>query len=133
MNYNLLSYLLFLPSMLVLSVLVARTAHRNGAVWLMGIFDDARFVAAVNNILMAGCHVLNAGYVALVITRWERVTGLPHMLAELAGHFALIVSTLAVLHYINISVLLIWSRMHRERHGRAPHASTPNQAPATNT
>lgn len=117
MNLNLLSYALFFPMMLGIAVYVAQVCHRNGRLWMLRIFDDdARFVDAVNDILLVGCYVVNAGYIAVVLSLWEPVTTLPGMLNVLSQRIALILFTLAGLHYQNIAVLLIWSRVkHRQQ------------------
>lgn len=116
MNLNLLSYLLFFPAMVGIAVYVAQVCHRNGRLWMMRIFDhEAPFVDAVNDVLIVGCYVLNAGYVAIVVSLWEPIADLPHMLATLSLRIALILFTLAVLHYLNITVLLLWSRIKNRR------------------
>ncbi len=116
MNLNLLSYLLFFPAMLAIAVWTAQVSHRHGRVWMLRIFDnEAAFVDAVNNVLLVGCYVVNAGYIALVVGRWELITSLPQMLATLTTHVATILFLLAWLHYQNIAVLLIWSRI-KQRH-----------------
>lgn len=122
MNLNLLSYLLFFPAMLAIAVWTAQVSHRHGRVWMLRIFDgEAAFVDAVNNVLLAGCYVVNAGHIALVVGRWEPITSVPRMLATLTTQVATILFLLAWLHYQNIAVLLIWSRIkHRQR-------STPAQ------
>ena len=116
MNLNLLSYALFFPMMVGIAVYVAQVCHRNGRLWMLRIFDnDAPFVDAVNNILLVGCYVVNAGYIALVISDWEPITSLPQMLDVLSQRIALILFSLAGLHYQNIAVLLIWSKVkHRQ-------------------
>lgn len=129
MNLNLLSYLLFFPAMLAIAVYVAQVCHRNGRVWMLRIFDnDARFVDAVNNILLVACYVVNAGYIALTVANWEPITDLLQMLGVLTGRIALILFVLAALHYQNIAVLLIWSRIkHRARvHNAAPAQQQQN-------
>ncbi|MBK8498736.1 MAG: hypothetical protein IPL52_07960 [Flavobacteriales bacterium] len=117
MNLNLLSYLLFFPAMTAIAVYVAQVCHRHGRIWMLRIFDDdARFVDAVNNILLVACYVLNAGYIALTVADWEPITGVIQMIGVLSGRIALILFILAGLHYQNIAVLLIWSRIVRTRH-----------------
>lgn len=112
MNLNLLSYALFFPAMVGIAVYVAQVCHRNGRLWMLRIFDnEAHFVDAVNNILLVGCYVVNIGYIALVLSLWEPVTTVPQMLGVLSQRIALILFTLAGLHYQNIAVLLIWSRV----------------------
>jgi hypothetical protein len=122
MNLNLLSYLLFFPAMLAIAVWTAQVSHRHGRVWMLRIFDgETDFVDAVNNVLLVGCYVVNAGYIALVVGQWEPISSVPQMLATLTTQVATILFLLAWLHYQNIAVLLIWSRIkHR-------HQSTPQQ------
>lgn len=117
MNLNLLSYLLFFPAMTAIAVYVAQVCHRHGRVWMLRIFEnDAHIVDPVNNMLLVGCYTLNVGYVALVIAQWEPIVDVAQMISVLSQRIALILFTLAWLHYQNIGVLLIWARIkHRER------------------
>ncbi len=111
MNLNLLAYALFFPAMLALAVGVAQTCHRHGRPWMLRLFQgDAAFVDAVNSILLVGCYTVNLGYIAVVMARWEPVSGIEALLGTLARRMAIIVLALAGLHYQNIAVLLIWSR-----------------------
>jgi hypothetical protein len=131
MNLNLLANALFFPAMLALAVGVAQTSHRHGRPWMLRLFrGDAAFVDAVNNILLVGCYLVNLGYIALVMARWEPVSGIVELLDTLSRRMAIIVLALAALHYQNIAVLLIWSRIVRARHV-APQQSAqtgfPNQ------
>lgn len=123
MNFNLLSYLLFFPTMVGVAVYVAQVCHRNGRMWMLRIFDnEVAFVDAVNNVLLVGCYVVNAGYIALVVGRWEAITTVPGMLGTLSHHVAAILFVLAGLHYTNIAVLLIWSHFkHSKAHTSAAH------------
>lgn len=116
MNLNLLSYLLFFPAMVGIAVYTAQVCHRNGRLWMLRIFDnEVAFVDAVNNVLLVACYVLNAGYIAVVLSQWEPIHTVPQMLGVLSGRIALILFTLAGLHYQNIAVLLIWARIkHRK-------------------
>lgn len=126
MNHNLLSYLLFFPTMVVVAVFVAQVCHRNGRLWMLRIFDnEAAFVDAVNNVLLVGCYVVNAGYIALVVGRWEPINTVPDMLAALSHHVAVILFVLAGLHYANIAVLLLWSHI---KHPNAIKAASNNAA-----
>jgi hypothetical protein len=66
--------------------------------------------------------VVNIGYIALVLSLWEPVTTVPQMLGVLSQRIALILFTLAGLHYQNIAVLLIWSRVKQRQ---TPKTQTP--------
>lgn len=123
MNLNLLSYALFFPAMVGIAVYVAQVCHRNGRLWMLRIFDnEEHFVDAVNNILLVGCYVVNIGYIAIVLSLWEPVITVPQMIGVLSQRIALILFTLAGLHYQNIAVLLIWSRM---KHCQTLKTQTP--------
>ena len=112
MNLNLLSYLLFFPAMLGIAVYVAQVCHRHGRIWMLRVFHgEVAFVDAVNNILLVGCYVVNLGYIAICVANWEPITGVENLLGVLSGRIATILFTLAALHYQNIAVLLIWSRL----------------------
>jgi hypothetical protein len=112
MNLNLASYAFFFPAMLAIAVAVAQLCHRHGRIWMLRIFDnDAAFVDATNNILLVGCYAVNLGYIALVVAQWEPITTVQEMLGTLSRHIAVILFALAGLHYQNIAVLLIWSRI----------------------
>ncbi|MEO8067908.1 MAG: hypothetical protein ABI599_09480 [Flavobacteriales bacterium] len=137
MNLNLISYAIFFPAMVFIAVRVAQLCHTNGRVWMMRIFVRAgnfppptALVDAVNNVLLVCCYVVNAGYVALVVSLWEPVTSVTQMLAVLSTRIALILFTLAGLHYFNITVLLVWShrtRSHRATVGSTAQPTTDNQ------
>ncbi|MFZ1686511.1 MAG: hypothetical protein WAU70_03755 [Flavobacteriales bacterium] len=117
MNLNLLSYAIFFPAMVFIAVRVAQLCHANGRVWMMRIFNsEAHFVDAVNNVLLVGCYTVNIGYVALVVSQWEPITGVPQMLGVLSQRIALILFTLAGLHYFNIAVLILWARIKQHDH-----------------
>ena len=120
MNLNLLSYGLFFPAMVFIAYRVACLCHKNGEVWLMRIFNEEHFVHAVNNILFVGCWTVNIGYVALVVSIWEPIASVPQLLGVLSGRIALILFTLAGLHYMNMTVLFIWSRIARKQHRTNP-------------
>jgi hypothetical protein len=115
MNLNLVSYAFFFPTMVYIAVRVAQVCHKHGEVWMMRLFGDRGFVRAVNNILLVGCYTVNAGYVAVVVAAWEPVTDVPQMLATLSTRIAIILFSLAGLHYMNITVLMVWSRIVRKR------------------
>lgn len=116
MNLNLLSYLLFFPLMLTIAVWTAQVSHRHGRVWLLGIFHgEEQLVDAINNVLLAGCYALNLGYIALSVTHWEHITDWTQLIGTLVRHSAIILLSLAAIHFTNIGVLLFWSRQRRNQ------------------
>lgn len=119
MNHNLLSYLLFLPLMMTIAVWTAHVSHRHGRVWLLGLFnEEEHLVDAINNVLLVGCYALNLGYIALSVSHWEHITGWTQLISMLVHHSAIILLSLAAIHFTNIGVLLLWSHQRRNRSHR---------------
>jgi hypothetical protein len=79
-------------------------------------------VDAINNVLLVGCYTLNLGYVAVVMSLWVPITSWEHMLAMLVHRIALILLSLAAIHFTNISMLLVWSRI---KHQRSTNTTAP--------
>lgn len=128
MNPNILSYALFFPLMTGIAVWTARICHRHGRIWMLRVFaGDTAFVDATNRVLLAGCYTVNIGYVALFLSVWPPITDATHLLALLATRIGIVLCTLALLHYVNISVLFIWSRTVRagKPADHYPHTSKP--------
>lgn len=131
MNLNLLSYVLFFPAMVFIAVRVAQLCHRHGEVWMMRLFDDRALVHAINNILLVGCYTVNTGYVAVVIALWKPMGDVPEMLGVLGDRIAIILFSLAGLHYTNITVLMLWAKSReaaRLRNAMDKTYKTPGQA-----
>ena len=63
MNYIILTYLLYLVITISLTVWVARTLFKNGAIFLIDIFHGNKELAdSVNNLLLVGFYLVNIGY-----------------------------------------------------------------------
>jgi hypothetical protein len=117
MNLNLLSYAIFFPTMAFIAVRVAQLCHTNGRLWMLRIFDgDVAFVDAVNNVLLVGCYTVNIGYIGLVMSQWEPIATVTGMIGILSQRIAIILFSLAALHYQNIAVLLVWASYKHTSH-----------------
>ncbi|HQV52028.1 MAG: hypothetical protein IPI00_16710 [Flavobacteriales bacterium] len=129
MNFNLVSYAIFFPAMVAITVVVAQVCHKHGRVWMLRIFDnETEFVDAVNNVLLVGCYIVNFGYVALVLSAWETINSAQEMISTLGQHVALILYGLAGLHYTNITTLFIWAHSKKSKHADHERRSLHNAA-----
>src|ERR1044071_8041498 len=64
------SYLIYLLISVALTVWVARTLHKRGAIFLVDAFQgNAELAASVNPLLVGGFYLINIGFVALVVKR----------------------------------------------------------------
>ncbi|QMV21020.1 hypothetical protein GQS52_03645 [Streptomyces sp. SCUT-3] len=66
MDLTVVSYAVYLPVSIGLTVWVARTLSRNGRIFLNDVFSgDEKLADAVNHLLVVGFYLVNLGFVAL--------------------------------------------------------------------
>ena len=109
-NYNLLSYALFLPSSGFITVWVGKQLHSKGRILMENAFQRFGFqewVTPVNNTLLAGYYLLNLGNVLLVLTTWEKPESLIAVFESLSVHLGFILCLLGAIHAFNMSTLLV--------------------------
>jgi len=121
----LISYFVYLVISITLTVWVARTLHKRGAIFLVDAFQgNAELAASVNHLLVVGFYLINIGFVSLalksdaMIPDWRRAV---EMLSDKLGWVMLL---LVGMHFFN---LYVFSRIRRRglEPGRppvAPHA-----------
>ena len=107
-TYNIIAYLIYLPITLVITFWVGKSLHRSGKVFLESMFDQhLQAVLAANDILLIAYYLLNIAYCLIVLSFWPQLTSFNSMLSSLSERFALIVLTLAGIHYTNLIVFTI--------------------------
>ncbi len=111
MNYNTLSYLVYLPVAIAITIVVGKMCHRNGIVFIKSIINDPKVATAINNLLLVGYYLLNVGYGILMVRKWPPVDSVSELLFELNGRVTTIIMILAVMHYFNIIVLTTGRRI----------------------
>lgn len=106
MNYNLLTYSIYLPIIAVIMVKVGWMFYTYGEVFLMHLFQhNSTLVKSVNNLLLTGYYLVNLGYAIITLAFWETIETLPQMLNTLSEHLGVIILGLALLHYNNVLLL----------------------------
>lgn len=105
MNVKVLTYLLYLVITVPLTVFVARTLYRNGALFLRDVFQGNEALAnAVNHLLVVGFYLLNLGYVALFLRTDQGVSNAEQVLEVLSWRVGIVVVVLGVVHLVNVWV-----------------------------
>src|SRR2546423_7989016 len=101
-----LSYFVYLIISIALTMWVARTLHKRGAILLVEVFNgNAGLAASVNHLLVVGFYLINIGFVSLalksdlLIVEWRKAI---EMLSEKLGWVLL---TLGAMHFFNLFVL----------------------------
>lgn len=114
MSIPLTSYLIYLGLSLVLTFWVARTLHKNGAVFLVEVFQgDESLARSVNHMLVVGFYLLNLGYISLVMKVVEHARDWTSAAETLSSKLGLVLLVLGGLHMFNLFVL------NKIRRGRA--------------
>ena len=85
-----------------LTVWLARTLFKNGAVFLRDVFDDSPDLAdAVNRLLVVGFYLVNLGYASLLLKSREAATVVT-AIETLAFKLGLLLLSLGVMHFANM-------------------------------
>ncbi len=85
-----------------LTIWLARTLFRNGAVFLRDVFADKPDLAdAVNRLLVVGFYLLNLGYACLLLKAPGAAT-MVSAIEVLAGKLGALLLSLGVLHFANM-------------------------------
>jgi hypothetical protein len=103
-----------------LTVWLARTLFRNGAVFLEDVFKDApRMADAVNRLLVVGFYLLNLGYAALIM-KAERGDTVIQAVEVLAWKLGALLLSLGGMHFANLYMFYRIRRRARLAHMPPP-------------
>jgi len=104
-NYNLLTYCIYTPIILFITIRVGWLFYKNGAVFLQKIFDNHSITKTINKLLLTGYYLVNIGYSVIMISFWEVVESVDGVVHSITTRTGIIMLFLAVLHYNNIIIL----------------------------
>lgn len=104
MPYLVVSYAVYALASIGLTVWLARTLFRHGAVFLLDVWPGKPELAgAVNRLLVVGFYMLNLGW-AFLNLRARSVTGPVEAIEVLAGKLGGLLLVLGLLHFTNLFV-----------------------------
>ena len=119
------SYLVYLLISVTLTVWVARTLHKRGAIFLVDAFHgDAELAASVNHLLVVGFYLINIGFVALALKSTAVITNSRAAIEMLSDKMGFVLLTLGGMHFFN---LFVFSRIRA--HGQHNSPRRPPVAP----
>lgn len=108
---NLLAYLIYLVVTYLITVHVGLSFYRNGRLYILNVFQgDEKFADTVNRLLLLGYYLLNLGYAAIMIRFWKRIVSWPELLESLSTMTGIIMLSLAVIHFCNMTLILFLSK-----------------------
>ena len=119
------SYLVYLLISVTLTIWVARTLHKRGAIFLVDAFHgNAELAASVNHLLVVGFYLINIGFVTLALKTTAVITDSRAAIEMLSDKLGFVLLTLGGMHFFN---LFVFSRIRA--HGRENGPRRPPIAP----
>jgi len=111
MNYNVATYIIYLPVICYIMIKVGWLFYKNGEIFLLGLFNNnINIVKNINNLLLIGFYLTNIGYAISTIAYWEHIENLIQMINALSTTIGKIILLLAILHYNNIFWLKFFTK-----------------------
>ncbi|GAB5558059.1 MAG: hypothetical protein SchgKO_22720 [Schleiferiaceae bacterium] len=115
MNYNVISYAIYLPVTIGLTIWVARTLLKNGKIFLVEIFSgNEEFANSVNNLLQVGFYLINLGYAIQALTIERKLVSVQSMMEALSVQLGYIILILGAMHFFNLYVLFRLRKKNQE-------------------
>ena len=106
MNLNILAYAIYLFITGIIILRVGRICYNNGNIFVAALIPDHEDLCQkANQILLIGYYLLNLGYCAMTLISWGKIISLHQLIEVIALKSAVIIGTIAIMHYINIFVL----------------------------
>lgn len=110
---NTFAYLIYLFLTYLITVHVGLRFYRNGRLYILRLFKgEEGLTDFVNRMLLVGYYLLNLGYAALMLTQWRTLHTWTDVIASVGSMIGRILLTLAVIHYLNMAVILLVSTRH---------------------
>ncbi len=105
MNYNILSYLIYIPVTILLTVWVARTLFKSGRIFLVEIFHgDEALADSVNKLLVVGFYLINVGYAIYTLQIIGEIETVQVLMEKLSKKLGSIILILGAMHFFNLLV-----------------------------
>jgi len=102
MNYNILSYAIYLPIIALIMIKVGWMFYIHGELYLTHVFNNNSIVKSINSILLAGYYLLNLGYAIFTMAYWNHINSMEQLFNALSSRLGLMIMGLAILHYNNV-------------------------------
>jgi hypothetical protein len=106
MNLNIIGYLIYFIITFFIIIKVGKICYNNGNIYVSQLIPNhEELCQRINQMLLIGYYLLNIGYCAMTIVSWQRIITTNHLIEIIASKSAIIIITIAVMHYLNIFLL----------------------------
>lgn len=97
------TYVTYLILVALITVFVARTLSKNGAVFLIDGFGGNESLArSINHLLVVGFYLVNLGFAMLQLETHKNIGTLDQALVFLSGKIGFVMMILGVVHFFNL-------------------------------
>lgn len=122
-NIIVVTYLAYLFISVALTIWVARTLHKRGAIFLVDAFHgNAELAESVNHLLVVGFYLINIGFVSLALKTADVINTSRAAIELLSDKMGMVLLILGGMHFFN---LYVFSRIRRSARTTRP-AVSPN-------
>jgi hypothetical protein len=105
------TYIVYLLISIAVTIWVAHTLHKRGAIFLVDAFHgNSEIAASVNHLLVVGFYLINIGYVSLALKTSETVITSRAAIELLSDKIGMVLLILGGMHFFN---LFVFSRIRR--------------------
>jgi hypothetical protein len=112
------SYIVYLLISVTLTIWVARTLHKRGAIFLVDAFHgNAELAASVNHLLVVGFYLINIGFVTLALKSDANIATSRAAIEMLSDKLGFVLLALGGMHFFN---LFVFSRIRAHRYPNGP-------------
>src|SRR5215831_9647653 len=99
------AYIVYLLISINLTIWVARTLHKRGAIFLVDAFHgNAELAASVNHLLVVGFYLINIGFVSLALKSNAVITTSRAAIEMLSDKLGWVLLILGGMHFFNLFV-----------------------------
>ncbi len=120
-NYLVGVYAVYIACALALTIWLARTLYRSGAIFLEEVFDTLPVAEAVNRLLVTGFFMINLGY-AFFLLNGNGADTPAEAMQTLVQKLGVLLLTLGAVHFVNVYVFWRLRRRNEVRHLPPPVA-----------
>jgi hypothetical protein len=127
-NIMVATYLAYLSISVALTIWVARTLHKRGAIFLVDAFHgNGELADSVNHLLVVGFYLINIGFVSLALKTAATINTSRAAIELLSDKMGMVLLILGGMHFFN---LYVFSRIRRSSRGpRTPLTPAPPVSP----
>lgn len=110
------TYIVYLLTVICITVFVARTLSQNGVAFLIDGFDgDEKLAASINHLLVVGFYLINLGFALLQMGSQKDIVSIDKALVFLSSKIGFVMMVLGLMHMLNLWIISRFKQGHLKR------------------